>query len=582
MRRNVWLLAIVLIAALLGVNNTIYYFTTKKTLEDRLRHELQSVAKQIEISIELSRNGAEKYQEQIGRELRAASIATQFALSPDIEKVTNPQLVELREKLDMVDITLLKRTEDNIVLYKSSDPKELGYKTSSWKPWYQAFNQLFDEKNVTVKWGQSLTNFWTGPFEFASTDTSKINKWGYYHDGSTNYIIDPYISYESRQRAYDEVTGVNRLISQTLNSNRSLLEIAIINPNTFPLGSQTTITDNGDKLKHITQEPIINGSYVYKEDEDKANVKLANESNQDVWVNTTINGKHVFKLFIPVSVEDKVASMVDENGKPISRYVLTLVADYQTIQNTMDKQFYNIVLIVAFVTLLSFIIVYLTMTGYRKSRDKLAGNAQETYVEEINQLFHSIRAQRHDFMNHVQTIHSLAELGKLDGLKAYTAELTGEIREMNDIINIGNPAIAALIRSKISQAESMKIQFETKFSDINQIALGVKSLDLTRMLGNLIDNAFDEVMNCPEEQRKVTVTIGQHSGFLEFSVNNTCSNLKALEGKPLFESGYSTKAGKHSGLGLAIVKSLVDRYKGMIRMMLEEPDSVTFVIKIPH
>lgn len=100
MRRNIWLLAILLIAVLLGINNTIYYFTSKNTLEDRLRHELNEVARQIQLSIELSRTGAEKYQEQIGRELRAASIATQFALNPDIDKVTNAQLVELKKRLD--------------------------------------------------------------------------------------------------------------------------------------------------------------------------------------------------------------------------------------------------------------------------------------------------------------------------------------------------------------------------------------------------------------------------------------------------------------------------------------------------
>ena len=121
-------------------------------------------------------------------------------------------------------------------------------------------------------------------------------------------------------------------------------------------------------------------------------------------------------------------------------------------------------------------------------------------MEEINQLFHSIRAQRHDFMNHVQTIHSLAELNKMDELKAYTSELTGEIRQMNDIINIGNPAIAALIRAKISQAELLKVRFETNINDMNKMELGVKSLDMTRIFGNLIDNAYDEVMNYPEER----------------------------------------------------------------------------------
>ena len=162
--------------------------------------------------------------DQIGRELRAASIAAQYALNPDIEKVTNAQLVELKNKLGS-DLTLLKRTKDNIVLYRSSDSKQLNYPTDSWDPWYKAFNQLH-QKKVSVKWGQSLTNFWTGPFEFSTVQTKVINKWGYYYDGTTNYILDPYISYDGRQRDYDNVTGVNHLITPTLTRTTRCLKLA--------------------------------------------------------------------------------------------------------------------------------------------------------------------------------------------------------------------------------------------------------------------------------------------------------------------------------------------------------------------
>ncbi|MBW7474550.1 GHKL domain-containing protein [Paenibacillus oenotherae] len=582
MSRNVWLLTVILITVLLGVNNTIYYFTTKESLEDNLRHELESVAKQIQISIELSRNGAEVYQEQIGRELRAASIAAQFALNPELEKVTNAQLGELSDKLDLLDITLLQRTPDNIILAKSSDPGQIGLKTKTWDPWYKAFKQLFDERRVTIDWGQKLENFWSGPFEFSSSDTSKVNKWGYYYDGTTDYIIDPYISFDDRQLHYEERTGVSRLITRTLGENSSIVEIAVINPHTFPLGTRTTITEEGKELKHMTQEPIISGSNRFKHDSDKANVKLANEQDDYVWLDTHMDGKHIIKLYIPVSIDEKSASMVDENGDPINRYVLMLVADYKSIQDKLDKQFVGIILIIAIVTLLSLLVLYLAFIAYRKSRDKLVRKAQETYVDEVNGLFQSIRAQRHDFMNHVQTIHSFAQMNKTEELKRYTAELAGEIREMNDIINIGNPAIAALIRSKISQAEAMRIKLKADFTDLNKLELGVKSLDLTRMLGNLIDNAFDEVQSYAEERRCVSARGCQQEGYLEFVVSNICDDTAKLSDKRIFDPGYSTKNDAHNGLGLAIVKSIVDQYKGTVRIVMDKEDWIAFIIRIPH
>ncbi|NBD27333.1 sensor histidine kinase [Paenibacillus glycinis] len=582
MRRNAWLLIIILIAVLLGANNTIYYLTTKNSLEDGLQHELDSVAKQIGISIESSRDGAEIYQAEIGRELRAASIATQYALDPDVENVSNDQLEELAKKLDLVDITLLKRTKDNIVLYKSSDPKELGYETDSWDPWYKAFNQLYDDKAVSIDWGQSLTNFWTGPFEFSTTETNNIHKWGYYYDGTTNYMTDPYISYESRQLDYDSATGVGKLIAKTLLANRWLKEITLINPSTFPDGTPQTITDNGEKLSHMTQNPVIAGAYTFKHKNDTANVKLANGTDGKVYQDTVVNGQHVIKLFIPIDVNTKVASMLDGGGEPIPRYVLSLVADYSMIQDTLDKQFFYIGLIIAGVTVLSLLILYWILTAYRRSQDKLARRAQETYLEEINGLFQSIRSQRHDFLNHVQTIHSLAELGKTEELKAYSAELTGEIHQMNDIISIGNPAFAALVRSKMLQAEMLKIRFATEFTDMNKLELGMKSLDMTRLLGNLIDNAFDEVMTYEESRRSVRLSASQKSGYFQFTISNTCTRAEELKDKPLFKAGYSSKAGGHSGLGLHIVKSIVDKYKGVISMAVDEPDTVTFIVKIPY
>ncbi|MFF2090912.1 sensor histidine kinase [Paenibacillus sp. NPDC058174] len=583
MQRNIWFMAISIIVVIILLNNTAYYFLTKRSLETAMNHEMQAVAKQIELSVEQSRLGAEKFQEQIGRELRSVAIAAQYALDPDVEKVTNEELRELSKKLAVEHITLLKRTEDNIIMYKSSDPNEqLGKGTKTWDPWYIAFNQLFDDKNVSIKWlGQTLPNFWSGPYEVASSDPSSIYKWGYYHDGSTNYIIDPYVSY-TMLADYENLTGVNSMIEKSLANSESLLEVAVINPSTFSKGPFETVNEDGELQEHILQKPIMYGTYEYKLSKDDANVAIAYKSGKIVTANEHIGGQHVMKMFIPVFTEDKGINIVDENGNPINSYVLTLVSDYQIIQNKLDSQFINIGLIIIIVTGLSLAIAAIAMNYYRQSREKAVQVAQQTYVDEINSMFQAIRAQRHDFLNHVQTIHSLAELNKSKELIAYTKELTGEIRLMNDIINIGNPAIAALIRSKISQAESYRIEFACTFNGLNRLEMGIKTLDMNRMLGNLIDNAFDEVLSYAEQRREVELIANQADGHLEFKISNTCKDASTVSESPLFEAGFSTKDDDHhQGLGLYIVKSIVDKYKGTIQVYATEMERITFVIRIP-
>lgn len=584
--RNVWIIAVVLIIMLLGINNTVYYFYTKKSLERDLSREMATVAKQIELSVEQARLGAEKFQDQLGEQLRTASIAAQFALDPDIEKVTSEQLVELAKRLNVLHITLLKRTKDDILLYRSSDPTQLGKSgtglpTRTWKPWYQAFNQLFDERRVTIDWGQSLPNFWTGPFEFATSDTSKVYKWGYYFDGTTNYIVDPYISYDV-QKSYEEATGVDRLIRNMLKENKTLLEITGVNPPVFQTGPVQTITYAGELLNHTTQQPVIFGSYTYRVERDAAVIKKVYETGKIETIRAQAGDKQILKSYIPVDIE-RTASIQDENGRPINRYVLTVVSDYQTIQTELDKQFVDIGLLIAAVTLLSVIIGMFTLRNVRRSREQVAYEAQQAYIEEMNRMFDMIRSQRHDFSNHVQTLHSLAQLNKLDDLRSYAKDLAGEIRIADDFINIGNPAIAALVRSRLSQAETGKIDFESRFSGLERLDLGVKSLDMIRMIGNLVDNAFDEVMNYGEEKRKVSLEGSLGREGLVFTVSNYCRDAESVSRKDLFKAGYTTKGtGNRHGLGLSIVKSIADKYKGTVQAVPRNDDRIAFIVRIPH
>jgi signal transduction histidine kinase len=562
----------------------IYYFTAKRSLENSMKHEMLAVAKQIQLSIEQSRLGGEVFQNQIGRELRAVSIAAQYALDPDIDRVTNEQLTELAAKLDVNHISLFRPDEirDDIVIEKSSDPKELGAGSKTWDPWYQAFQQLFALRPVSVKWGQTLNHFWTGPFESADTDVDKIYKWGYYYDGSTNYMLDPYVS-NDMMKEYEDATGVNRLIKRTIEDNASLLEITAVNPDTFPIGKPIlTKNSDGEWMEHITQAPIIYGDYTYKLKDDVHNVEEAHKSNRIVTVNTVTNDTHVLKTYIPVQIP-KGSSVLDLEGNSLDRYILTIVSDYKFVQDSLDAQFLNIGFIVTAITVLTALLVIMIRHYFRRSRNEVVKETQVTYVEEINQLLVSVKAQRHDFLNYVQTIQSLVDLGKVSELKDFMKELTGEIQLTNEMINIGNPAIAALIRSKLAQAQERKVRFENNFHGLDKLDFGMKSLDLTRVIGNLIDNAFDEVMKYPEDRRFIRLEGTLADNTLEFIIRNACDDAARIaEEGNLFNHGYSTKAGSHQGLGLSIVKDIVTSYKGTLQVMADEDGLILFAVRIPH
>ncbi|MFD2117950.1 sensor histidine kinase [Paenibacillus yanchengensis] len=581
MQRNVWLIAVGLLVILILLNNSIYYFMTKKSLEESLEHELLSLAKQIEISVEQSRLGSEQFEKQIGRELRAAAIATQYALDSDIENVTDQQLKELALQLDINHISLLKRMQDDIVLYRSSDKTQLGKSTKNWVPWHSYFQQLFRTKQVNGNWlGQTLPHFWSGPFEVSSTDVANIYKWGYYYDGTTNYIIDPYVHYEYL-REYNEITGIDKLLHDLLATQKNLLEITAINPYTFPDGNITGYAD-GQKRDHVVQRAILFGSYQHMLSKDEEAVQQAFTQRKIVTLEEKTDNKHLFKMFVPVDVKDKGINITNYNGEPMDHYVLSIVSDYSVITEELHAQFLNIGAIVIILSLFSFSIAWFAMRQFKLSQEKAVRITQETYVEEMNSLFHAIRSQRHDYLNHMQTIHTMAELAKFTELRQYTKQLANEINTVSDVIPVDNPAVAALLRSKLSQADSFKIKFECKCSPLQMKEMSGKTLDINRILGNLIDNAFDEVLNYDENLRFVELSCGQQDNRIVIEVSNYCPHAKQLQASMLFKDGHTTKKGSHQGLGLSIVKEITDRYRGELQVYSKEKEFITFLIMIPN
>lgn len=575
-------MAISIIVSLVLINNSVYFYITKKTLEDELDKSILSLARQIDSAVEQALQGSVMFEEQISRELRAVSIASKYALDPDIEKVSNLRLRELATELDISHITLLKMLEDgDIILYRSSDPTQLMTSTKGWDPWYRIFQQLFILEEINIEWiGNKAPSFWSGPFEVSSTNKTQIYKWGYFFDGTTNYIIDPYVHYGRTMEKYHQVTGLDRLFENLKAADESILEISIVNPTTFT-NSNMTIESNGWQLEHNVQRPILHGKYNYGSSRDIQNVKKAYATNANVSSEEKLEQARTYKMFIPVQVEDISLSIVDEDGNPLSSYVLIIVSDYSLLMEQLVRNFFNIGILTVLITSIMLPAVILVMRYFSGMREQAVQLAQDTYTEEINAMFQLIRSQRHDFINQVQTIHSLTKIKMYDELESFTEAIAGEVHYVNDFINIGNPTVAALIRSKISQADGYHIKLVHDIKSLHLKAMAGKTLDINRILGNLIDNAFDEVLKYEESKRLVHLYGREDDGVLSVRISNYCINASQTVNKPLFKSGFSSKGEEHHGLGLSIISDLVKQYKGELEVYAVSEHMIEFSFKLP-
>lgn len=204
---------------------------------------------------------------------------------------------------------------------------------------------------------------------------------------------------------------------------------------------------------------------------------------------------------------------------------------------------------------------------------------QNFYIEHLNELVRAIRAQRHDFVNHLQVVYALMRTDKIDKAQQYIEDLCQQVRITGEILQLNVPELSALFLAKEDLAATKKISFKI-IVDSNLDGLSVKPLDLIAVVGNLIDNAFDAVEPLPDEDRKVFFKIFETPKFFVFQTVNPGYLPQELREK-IFQLGFSTKKGSNRGIGLASVKSVVERYNGRIIVSSSKDRGTKFTVLFP-
>ncbi|WP_195780941.1 EAL domain-containing protein [Priestia megaterium] len=335
-----------LVLCILLANNTLHYIRSKNRLTEFNQREITLVTEEIAYEVENSKNSASYMEDRMAQELRTASIAIQHSLPADYHDVSNDELKQLAKKLMVSHITLLAPVEGDIIGVKSSDPKEINMSTKEWGYWYTSFQQLLSQQPVTTTKGLTLPHFWSGPIEVASSNPNHIDKWGYYYDGSTNYIIDPYFR-DRHVLDFEKRFGPTNVMNRFTENLEGVLELTAFNPKNFGKRNQNVYL-NGNKYIRIKDQPIWYGTYTYRNTErDKKSIQKALKTGKSQSYTAEINHKKVLKTLVPIKEKNSPA------------YVIGVVYDYGLIEKELQQElikhlllslpFIFIVLIISFV-----------------------------------------------------------------------------------------------------------------------------------------------------------------------------------------------------------------------------------------
>jgi diguanylate cyclase len=402
-KKKMPLIFCVLVFLILLTNNTFHYLRSKNQLIANNEREIKMITQEVSFQVENVREGSLYVENLLGRDLRMASLAIKQTLPPNYQDITNEQLKKLAQEVRVSHITLLAKTEKDIIGVRSSDPDEINMSTKGWGYWYDAFKQLFNLTPVTVGKGLTLPNFWSGPIEVASSDPDHTDKWGYYYDGSTNYIINPYFR-DNEVLEYERRFGPGEVI-KGFTKDRGVLELTVFNPKNFGKEKEVVYL-NGNFYTRISAEPIWYGSYNYQNIQvDAANIKKTIKTKQVQSYKDVLEGKSLMKTFVPV---------FPATDEP---FVIGLVYNYGLIQEELTHEL-TVHILLSFVIM---VIVFITSLIFSHSITQPIGYI----VEQVNEIAEG------NFRNKLH-LNRKDELGLLtENVNALSTHLQNYMNDLN-------------------------------------------------------------------------------------------------------------------------------------------------------
>lgn len=188
----------------------------------------------------------------------------------------------------------------------------------------------------------------------------------------------------------------------------------------------------------------------------------------------------------------------------------------------------------------------------------------DRHYDEVEVMYRKMRGWRHDYHNHIQTLKAYMSLSQYEQAASYLDGLEKDLTNLDTVLKTGNVMVDAILNSKLSLIHEKDIAVDATALVPENIT--VSGIDLSVLIGNLLDNAMEACMELPDrEDRFIRIYIDIIKKQLYISVTNS------MKGKAKRSGGHflSHKEGSH-GFGLTRMDNIVERYGGYLNRQTEE------------
>jgi sensor histidine kinase regulating citrate/malate metabolism len=223
--------------------------------------------------------------------------------------------------------------------------------------------------------------------------------------------------------------------------------------------------------------------------------------------------------------------------------------------------------------------ILLTILILKSKYDKRLSDFQDSVLkkqrDEVQNIYQTMRAWRHDYHNHMQAIKALLSMGKKEELSDYLDKLEKDLDSIDIAIRTGNVGLDAILSSKVSIARKNNI--EVNCTAKVPADLKISDVHLCAIVGNLLDNAIEACDKITEGAvpRFIRIYIGLFKSQLYISVSNsTCEKHRRR-----LNELVTSKLGEH-GFGLRRIDKLAEKYDGYVNRK-NEPGIFATEVMLP-
>ncbi len=227
-----------------------------------------------------------------------------------------------------------------------------------------------------------------------------------------------------------------------------------------------------------------------------------------------------------------------------------------------------IMFIAAIMAIISILMLFVVRRIIELTEDRIRLVAVENeyrnqieYLKKYEEMTEEIKSRRHDQKNHLISISNLAKNEGDKTVADYVDDILKVESNVDSILGINNKIMSALINFNISRMEKNDIEFACNI-DL-QPELHVSDVDMTIIMGNLLDNAIEACLNVEDKSRYIDIDIVCGYGRIDIMMKNSSNgNIEIINNH--IQSGKKDK--DNHGYGLDNIRKTVEKYNGYFKI----------------